>query len=87
MPASRAPKIASAAQALDSDPAQARRALAAQAVELKKVGEAIKDARLFEAAAALEACTAGGMARAELIKRIDGLMGFLVEDGGDRGAA
>jgi CheY-like chemotaxis protein len=79
--------VKSAAQALDSDPAQARRALAAQAVELKKVGEAIKDARLFEAAAALEACTAGGMARAELIKRIDGLMGFLVEDSGDRGAA
>jgi CheY-like chemotaxis protein len=80
--------VKSAAQALDSDPAQARRALAAQAVELKKVGEAIKDSRLIEAATALEACTAGGMARTELVKRIDGLMGFLVEDeNGGRGAA
>jgi DNA-binding response OmpR family regulator len=80
--------VKSAAQALDSDPAQARRALAAQAVELKKVGEAIKDARLVEAAVALEACTSGGMARTELVKRIDGLMGFLVEDDNSgRGAA
>jgi DNA-binding response OmpR family regulator len=80
--------VKSAAQALDSDPAQARRALAAQAVELKKVGEAVKDARLIEAAVALGACTSGSMARADLVKRIDGLMGFLVEDDkGGRGAA
>ena len=80
--------VKSAAQALDSDPAQARRALAAQAVELKKVGEAVKDSRLVEAAAALEAVTAGGMGRADLLKRIDGLMGFMADDDkGGRGAA
>jgi len=80
--------VKSAAQALDSDPAQARRALAAQAVELKKVGEAVKDDRLVEAALALEAVTAGGMVRADLLKRIDGLMGFMAEDDkGGRGAA
>lgn len=80
--------VKSAAQALDSDPAQARRALAAQAVELKKVGEAVKDIRLIEAAVALEACTAGGMARTELVKRMDALLGFMVEDdNGGRGAA
>jgi CheY-like chemotaxis protein len=80
--------VKSAAQALDTDPAQARRALTAQAVELRKVGEAVKDQRLVEAAAALEACTTGGMARTELVKRIDGLMGFMAaDDNGGRGAA
>ena len=79
--------VKSAAQALDSDPNQARRALAAQAVELKKVGALVKDSRLTQAAEALEACTSGDMARPELLKRIDGLLGFLVEDGGGRGAA
>jgi DNA-binding response OmpR family regulator len=80
--------VKSAAQALDSDPAQARRALAAQAVELKKVGEAVQDNRLVEAALALEAVTTGGMGRAELLKRIDGLMGFMADDdNGGRGAA
>lgn len=80
--------VKSAAQALDTDPNQARRALAAQAVELKKVGEAVKDDRLVQAALALEACTTGGMARNELLKRIDGLMGFMAEgDNGGRGAA
>jgi CheY-like chemotaxis protein len=80
--------VKSAAQALDSDPAQARRALAAQAVELKKVGEAVKDPRLVEAAIALESVTAGGMGRVELLRRIDGLMGFMAEDDdGGRGAA
>ncbi|WP_156390661.1 response regulator transcription factor [Caulobacter sp. Root487D2Y] len=73
--------VKSAAQALDSDPAQARRALAAQAVELKKVGETLKDARLVEAAAALGACMTGGTARVELVKRIDVVMGFLIDDG------
>lgn len=70
--------VKSAAEALDTDPAQARRALAAQAVELKRVGEAVKDVRLIQAAAALESCT-GGQAggRAELVKRIDALMGFM----------
>jgi DNA-binding response OmpR family regulator len=72
--------VKSAAQALDSDPAQARRALAAQAVELKKVGDTIKDARLVEAAVALGACTAGGLARSELVKRTDVLMRFLADD-------
>jgi DNA-binding response OmpR family regulator len=79
--------VKSAAQALDSDPNQARRALAAQAVELKKVGALVKDPRLTQAAEALEACTSGDMARPELLKRIDGLLGFLVEDGGGRGVA
>jgi CheY-like chemotaxis protein len=78
--------VKSAAQALDIDPAQARRALVAQAVELKKVGEAVKDPRLLEAAAALETCMsadlAGGGGRAELVKRIDALMGFMTEDTG-----
>jgi CheY-like chemotaxis protein len=80
--------VKSAAQALDSDPAQARRALTAQAVELRKVGEAVKDTRLVEAANALEACTTGDMARADLLKRINGLMGFMTDDdNGGRGAA
>ncbi len=78
--------VKSAAQALDIDPAQARRALVAQAVELKKVGEAVKDPRLLEAAAALETCMsadlAGSGGRAELVKRIDALMGFMTEDTG-----
>lgn len=78
--------VKSAAQALDIDPAQARRALLAQAVELKKVGEAVKDPRLLEAAAALETCMgadmAGSAGRAELVKRIDALMGFMTEDTG-----
>ena len=84
--------VKSAAQALDSDPNQARRALAAQAAELKKVGALIQDSRLAEAANALEACFAGdlsaGQGRVDLLKRIDGLMGFLTDDDkGGRGAA
>lgn len=70
--------VKSAAEALDTDPAQARRALAAQAVELKRVGEAVKDARLIQAAAALEEAMvdlAGG--RAALVKQIDALLGFM----------
>ncbi|MGR4866676.1 response regulator [Caulobacter sp. LARHSG274] len=78
--------VKSAATALDSDPSQARRALAAQAVELKKIGTLISDPRLAEAAAALEACTTGPTAetlgRQELIARIDVLMGFMGEDAG-----
>ncbi len=80
--------VKSAAEALDSDPTQARRALAAQAAELKKVGELVKDARLVDAAAALATSMDGGVARSALIKRINGVMGFLVEDDkGGRGAA
>ncbi len=78
--------VKSAATALDSDPNQARRALAAQALELKKVGTLVAEPRLVQAAEALEACTTGPTAetlgRQELIKRIDALMGFLVEDTG-----
>jgi DNA-binding response OmpR family regulator len=78
--------IRSASQALDSDPNQARRALAAQAAELKKIGVALKEPRLVQAADALEACTAGPTAetlgRQELVKRIDVLMGFMVPEGG-----
>jgi len=78
--------VKSAATALDSDPSQARRALAAQAVELKKIGALISDPSLAEAAALLEACTTGPTAetlgRQELIKRIDALMRFMVEDAG-----
>lgn len=81
--------VKSAATALDSDPAQARRALAAQALELKRVGEAVKDARLVQAAEALGAFmtseTAGAGGRAELVKRIDALMGFMT--GEDTGRA
>lgn len=81
--------VKSAATALDSDPAQARRALAAQALELKRVGEAVKDARLIQAAEALGTCMGSDMAgaggRAELIKRIDELMGFMT--GEDTGRA
>ena len=72
--------------ALDSDPAQARRALAAQAVELKRVGEAVKDPRLVQAAEALGTFMgsdlAGPAGRAELVKRIDALMGFMSDEGG-----
>lgn len=78
--------VKSAATALDTDPAQARRALAAQAVELKRVGEAVKDARLVQAAEALGAFMsselAGPAGRAELVKRIDALMGFMTDEGG-----
>jgi DNA-binding response OmpR family regulator len=84
--------IKSAASALDSDPNQARRALAAQTVELKKIGVLINEPRLVLAAEALEACTAGPTAetlgRQELIKRIDSLMVFMTDDAGNgRGAA
>lgn len=82
--------VKSAAQALDIDPAQARRALAAQAVELKRVGEAVKDPRLVEAASALESCTGVDLAapagRAELVKRIDALMGFMADEDTGRAA-
>ena len=84
--------VRSAAGALESDPAQARRALAAQAVELRKVGDAVKEPRLVSAAEALEACTrsefSGPQARADLLLRIDALMGFMAaDDDGGRGAA
>lgn len=82
--------VKSAATALDTDPAQARRALAAQALELKRVGEAVKDARLIQAAEALgsfmTADTAGTSGRAELVKRIDALMGFMTPEGAGRAA-
>lgn len=79
--------VKSAATALDSDPAQARRALAAQALELKRVGESVKDPRLVQAAEALAGCMqadlAGQGGRVELVKRIDALMGFMaIEDTG-----
>ena len=81
--------VKSAAQALDTDPAQARRALAAQAEELRLVGEAVRDNRLIQAAAALTSCTqadlAGGLGRADLVKRIDAVMGFMAAD--DKGRA
>lgn len=82
--------VKSAAQALDSDPAQARRALAAQALELRRVGEAVKEPRLIQAAEALTACTqsemAGPSARVELVKRIDALMGFMAPEEPGRAA-
>ena len=82
--------VKSAAQSLDSDPAQARRALAAQAAELNAVGVAVKDPRLVEAAAALAGCTTAdfsvGGGRAELVRRIDALMGFMTDDGAGRAA-
>lgn len=81
--------VKSAAAALDTDPAQARRALAAQAQELRLVGEAVKDNRLLQAAEALGACTqadlSGSDVRADLVKRIDALMGFM--DPEDKGRA
>jgi len=74
--------VKSAAAALSTDPAQARRALIAQAVELRKVGEAVKDARLVEAATSLESCMGADLsnpaARGELVRRIDALLGFMV---------
>lgn len=82
--------VKSAAQALDSDPAQARRALAAQAAELRAVGEAVREPRLVEAAAALGVLTqsemSGAQARAELLKRIDALLGFMTDDDNGRAA-
>jgi DNA-binding response OmpR family regulator len=84
--------VRSAAGALDSDPIQARRALAAQAMELGKVGEAVREPRLVAAAVALDACMrsefGGAQARADLLIRIDDLMGFMsADDDGGRGAA
>jgi len=82
--------VKSAAAALDTDPTQARRALAAQAEELRRVGEAVKDDRLLQAAAALGACNqgdlAGSVGRAELVKRIDVLMGFMASEDEGRAA-
>lgn len=82
--------VKSAATALDTDPAQARRALAAQAMELKRVGEFVKDTRLVQAAEALGACMqadlAGQGGRAELVKRIDALLGFMAADETGRAA-
>jgi CheY-like chemotaxis protein len=84
--------VRSAAGALDTDPMQARRALAAQAVELRKVGDAVKEPRLVAAAEALEDCmkseAPGAEARVALLARIDSLMGFMAaDDDGGRGAA
>lgn len=83
--------VKSAAQALDTDPAQARRALAAQADELRRVGEAVKDDRLLQAAEALSACTqadlaAAGGGRLDLLKRIDALLGFMAPEDSGRAA-
>ena len=84
--------VRSAAQALDTDPAQARRALAVQALELRKVGEAVKEPRLVAAAEALEECMVsnapGPQARTDLLKRIDALMSFMAPEADTgRGAA
>lgn len=84
--------VRSAAGALDSDPVQARRALAAQTLELRKIGEAVKEPRLIAAAQALEDSmkseASGAEVRAQLVARIDALMGFMAEDDdGGRGAA
>jgi len=84
--------VRSASKALDSDPAQARRALAAQAVELRTIGNAVKEPRLVAAADALDECMQGDLAGAEvrvqLLARIDALMGFMAaDDDGGRGAA
>jgi DNA-binding response OmpR family regulator len=82
--------VKSAATALDTDPAQARRALAAQAVEIKRVGDAVKDPRLVQAAEALTMCTqvdlAGSNGRVELLKRIDALLGFMAPEETGRAA-
>ena len=82
--------VKSAAAALDVDPAQARRALAAQTAELKRVGVAVGDPRLIQAAEALGASTmtdlSGAMGRADLVKRIDALMGFMAQDSAGRAA-
>jgi DNA-binding response OmpR family regulator len=83
--------VRSASGALDSDPVQARRALAAQVVELRKVGELVKEPRLIAAADALDDCMksdfSGPQVRAELLARIDSLMGFMApDDDGGRGA-
>jgi len=82
--------VKSAAQALDSDPAQARRALAAQALELRRVGEAVKEPRLINAADALAQCMqsdmSGADARDTLVKRIDSLMGFMTSEDSGRAA-
>ncbi|MDB5457848.1 MAG: hypothetical protein JWP92_3433 [Caulobacter sp.] len=76
--------VRSAASALDTDPAQARRALAAQALELKKIGTLLKEPRLTLAAQALDGCVRGEMAgptaRADLVRRMDALMGFMPPD-------
>jgi CheY-like chemotaxis protein len=76
--------VRSAATALDSDPVQARRALAAQALELKKIGAQLKEPRLALAAQALDGCvrsqTDGPAARADLLKRMDALLGFMPPD-------
>ena len=50
----------------------------------------MKEPRLIEAANALSAMTqvevTGAMARAELVKRIDVLMGFMTDEGNGRAA-
>ena len=57
-----------------------------------EVGDAVKEPRLIAAAAALEDCMnselPGPQARAELLARVDALMGFMAaDDDGGRGAA
>ncbi len=84
--------VRAAAGALDSDPVQARRALAAQAAELRTVGALIQEPRLAAAAAALDDCMNiglnGPLSRSVLLARIDALIGFQADDEHhDRGAA
>lgn len=74
--------VRAAALAIESDPMQARRALATQATDLQKIAVAVADMKLCEAAAALAKCVAPDMplTTAGLRPYVDALVAFLPKD-------
>ncbi len=74
--------VRAAALAVDSDPVQVRRALAAQAADLQKIAVATSDMKLCEAAAALARCVQPDvpLQLATLRPYVDALVAFLPKD-------
>jgi DNA-binding response OmpR family regulator len=74
--------LKAAIEAIDTDPAQALRAMQAQAEELKRAAVAMKDANLLTAATAFEACVdaavaKGGLSRSAVATGSAALWAFL----------
>jgi CheY-like chemotaxis protein len=81
--------VASAVRSIDKDPAQVRRALDAQAMEILKAARDLGDERLQSAAAELqayiaEAAAGGPLTRATLTPLTDKLLAFLPKDSPSR---
>jgi DNA-binding response OmpR family regulator len=79
--------VRAAALAVESDPVQARRALAAQAHDLQKIAVSVADMKLCEAAAALARCVAPDvpLVLATLRPFVDALVAFIPKE--DQAAA